>query len=54
MLKFQETGNVMTMLIALPLGVLLGLGRSAVGGTFSLCRDTALGIIGDKFQKKKM
>ena len=48
-LLFQEAGNVMTMLIALPLGVLLGLGRSSVGGTFSLCRDTALGIIGDKY-----
>ena len=40
---------MMTMLIALPLGLLLGLGRSAVGGTFSLCRDTALGIIGDEY-----
>lgn len=48
-LLLQEAGNAMTMLIALPLGVLLGLGRSAVGGTFSLCRDTALGIIGDKY-----
>ena len=38
-----------TMLIALPVGVALGLGRSALGGTFSLCRDTALGIIGDKY-----
>ena len=48
-LLFQEAGNMMTMLIALPLGLLLGLGRSAVGGTFSLCRDTALGIIGDEY-----
>lgn len=39
----------MTMLIALPIGLMLGLGRSAVGGSFSLCRDTALGIIGDKY-----
>ena len=46
---YPEAGNMMTMLIALPLGLLLGLGRSAVGGTFSLCRDTALGIIGDKY-----
>ena len=44
-LLFQELGNLATMLIALPLGLLIGLGRSAVGGTFSLCRDTALGII---------
>lgn len=48
-LIFQEVGNLMTMTIALPLGILRGLGRSAVGGTFSLCRDTALGIIGDKY-----
>lgn len=48
-LLLQEAGNMMTMLIALPLGLLIGLGRSAVGGTFSLCRDTALGIIGDKY-----
>lgn len=48
-LLLQEFGNVMTMLVALPIGVLLGLGRSAVGSTFSLCRDTALGIIGDKY-----
>lgn len=48
-LLFQELGNMATMLIALPIGVMLGLGRSALGGTFSLCRDTALGIIGDKY-----
>lgn len=48
-LLLQEGGNVMTMLIALPIGVAIGLGRSALGGTFSLCRDTALGIIGDKY-----
>lgn len=48
-LLLQELGNLATMLIALPLGLLIGLGRSAVGGTFSLCRDTALGIIGDKY-----
>lgn len=48
-LLFQELGNLATMLIALPLGVLMGLGRASVGATFSLCRDTALGIIGDKY-----
>lgn len=48
-LLLQELGNMTTMLIALPIGVMLGLGRSALGGTFSLCRDTALGIIGDKY-----
>ncbi|MEG0671384.1 DUF3100 domain-containing protein [Clostridium sp.] len=48
-LLLQELGNMSTMLIALPIGVALGLGRSALGGTFSLGRDTALGIIGDKY-----
>lgn len=48
-LILQEIGNTFTMVIALPLGIMLGLGRSAFGGTFSLCRDTALGIIGDKY-----
>lgn len=48
-LILQEAGNVMTMLIALPIGIALGLGRSAFGATWSLCRDTALGIIGDKY-----
>lgn len=48
-LILQEIGNTFTMIIALPLGILLGLGRSAFGGTFSLCRDTALGIIGSKY-----
>lgn len=45
----QEFGNTFTMVIALPLGILLGLKRSSFGATFSLCRDTALGIIGDKY-----
>ena len=48
-LLLQDFGHMGTMLIALPVGVALGLGRSALGGTFSLCRDTALGIIGDKY-----
>src|SRR5699024_966503 len=48
-LLLQELGNIMTMLIALPLGIMMGLGRTSVGATFSLCRDTALGIIGDKY-----
>lgn len=48
-LLLQEFGNTLTMLIALPLGICMGLGRAAFGGTFSLCRDTALGIIGDRY-----
>ncbi len=48
-LVLQEFGNLGTMFIALPLALFIGLGRSSVGSTFSLCRDTALGIIGDKY-----
>ena len=48
-LVLQEFGNMGTMLIALPLAIFMGLGRSSVGATFSLCRDTALGITGDKY-----
>ncbi len=48
-LVFQEFGNLGTMFIALPVALLIGLGRTSVGSTFSLCRDTALGIIGDKY-----
>ncbi len=48
-LILQEFGNMGTMLIALPLAIFMGLGRSSVGATFSLCRDTALGITGDKY-----
>lgn len=48
-LLLQEAGNLFTMFIALPIAVFMGLGRSSVGATFSLCRDTALGIIGDKY-----
>lgn len=48
-LILQEFGNLATMFIALPLAMYIGLGRSSVGATFSLCRDTALGLIGDKY-----
>lgn len=48
-LILQEFGNMGTMLLALPLAIFMGLGRSSVGATFSLCRDTALGITGDKY-----
>ncbi len=48
-LMLQEFGNLATMLIALPLAMFLGLGRTAVGSTFTLCRDTGLGLIGDKY-----
>lgn len=48
-LVLQEFGNLGTMIIALPIAIFMGLGRSSVGATYSLCRDTALGITGDKY-----
>lgn len=48
-LILQEFGNLGTMILSLPFALFLGLGRSSVGATYSLCRDTALGITGDKY-----
>lgn len=48
-LLLQEFGHLATCLIAMPIALLLGLGRSAWGSTYSLCRDTALGISADRY-----
>ena len=48
-LLLQELGNLGTIIIALPVALLLGLKREAVGATFSVCRESALGIIGEKY-----
>ena len=48
-LILQELGNLATMLIALPIALALGLGRTAWGATYSLGRDTALGITADRY-----
>ncbi|GAA0177041.1 DUF3100 domain-containing protein [Clostridium sediminicola] len=45
----QELGNLFTPVIALPLALLLGLKREAVGGTVSICREPTLGIIGERY-----
>ncbi len=45
----QELGNVATPLIALPLALILGLGREAVGATVSICREPTLGVIGGRY-----
>ncbi|MBI2267595.1 MAG: DUF3100 domain-containing protein [Armatimonadetes bacterium] len=50
MLALQEFGHFLgTVALGLPVAVLLGLGREAVGATFSLAREGALAIIGEKF-----
>ena len=46
----QELGNIATPVIALPLALLLGLEREAVGATVSICREPTLGVIGGKIR----
>src|SRR6056297_2238571 len=45
----QELGNVATIFVALPIALLLGLKREAVGASVSICREVTLGIMGDKY-----
>lgn len=45
----QELGNLCTPLIALPLAIMLGLEREAVGATVSICREPTLGVIGGQY-----
>ncbi len=45
----QELGNVFTPIIALPLALILGLNREAIGATVSICREPTLGVIGERY-----
>lgn len=45
----QELGNVATVLVGLPLALVLGLKREAVGATVSICREPTLGVIGERY-----
>lgn len=45
----QEFGNLGTIFIALPLALLLGLKREAIGGAVSIAREPTLGVITDKY-----
>ncbi|PIE34364.1 hypothetical protein CSA56_07740 [candidate division KSB3 bacterium] len=45
----QEFGNLGTIIIALPVALLLGLKREAVGGTVSVCREATLGVISEYY-----
>jgi len=48
-LLLQEIGHLLgTIALALPLAVLLKMGKSAVGATFSLDREPAFAIVGEK------
>ena len=48
-LILQELGNLGTMLIGLPLAMLLGMRREAVGATVSICREPTLGLITETY-----
>jgi hypothetical protein len=49
-LMFQEFGHfVGTILFGLPLALLLGIKREAIGATFSVGREPSLAIIGEKY-----
>lgn len=45
----QELGNLGTIILALPVAMLLGLKREAVGASVSICREPTLGIIGERY-----
>lgn len=49
-LAFQELGHVFgTVVLALPLALMLGIKREAVGATFSIGRENSLVIVGQKY-----
>jgi hypothetical protein len=49
-LVFQEFGHFFgTMVLGLPVALLLGIKREAIGATFSVGREPSLAIIGEKF-----
>ena len=49
-LLFQELGHVFgTLALGLPLAILLGIKREAVGATFSIGREGSMLIIGDRY-----
>lgn len=45
----QELGNLFTIFLALPIALLLGMQREAVGATVSICREPTLGVIGERY-----
>ena len=48
-LVLQEFGNIGTVFFGIPLAVLLGLRREAVGAAFSNAREPNIAIIGEKY-----
>lgn len=48
-LLFQEIGNLGTIFLALPVALLLGLKREAIGATHSINRESNLALVTDMF-----
>lgn len=48
-LILQEFGNIGTVLFGVPVAVLIGLKREAIGGAHSISREPNVALIGDKF-----
>lgn len=46
---FQELGQILVPIIAVPIGILLGMKRITIGACSSLCREPALGVIGETY-----
>lgn len=45
----QETGHLLSPIVALPLALFLGMKREAIGATSSISREPSLGVIGEKY-----
>lgn len=48
-LLLQEFGNLGTVLLGVPIAVLIGLKREAIGGAHSIAREPNVALIGDKY-----
>jgi hypothetical protein len=48
-LILQEFGNIGTVLLGVPIAVMIGLKREAIGGAHSVAREPNVALIGDKF-----
>lgn len=45
----QETGHLLSPIVALPLALILGMKREAIGATSSISREPSLGVISEKY-----
>lgn len=48
-LLLQELGNLGTIFLALPVGLMLGLKRELIGATHSIAREPNLGLVSEKY-----